>query len=115
MMYNQSSETVVVADPPVTSESILAFGVVWSIFEESIRRFACIITPDDDDQEDPIQEAMITLWKCEPTRWGFENGQAGQSGNRLPADLMGEPGRDPGGQAELVGLRVGPPMPRGGG
>ena len=58
---------------PITAEGILAFGTVWPELAPSIKRFARLITPDRDHQDDLIQEAMIALWNADPTRYDFRD------------------------------------------
>ena len=62
---------LVTAGIPITAENMLLFHVVWPIFEREVKRFARRLTKDKDAREDLIQEAMITLWKCDPARYDF--------------------------------------------
>ena len=54
-----------------TYETMLCLIAHWPMLEESIRRFARIITKDRDQQDDLMQEAMIALWKCDVSRYDF--------------------------------------------
>lgn len=56
---------------PVTTEAMLIFTVVWPSFESSIEKFARRLACHLDDREDLVQEAMITLWMCDPTAYDF--------------------------------------------
>ena len=56
---------------PVTTEAMLIFTVVWPTFERGIEEFARRLACQADDREDLVQEAMITLWKCDPTAYDF--------------------------------------------
>ncbi len=56
---------------PVTTEAMLIFTVVWPSFESRIEAFARRLAHHLDDREDLVQEAMITLWKCDPTAYDF--------------------------------------------
>ena len=55
----------------ITAESMLLFSVVWPTFEPAVEALAYAITPDRDDREDLVQEAMITLWKSNPSCYDF--------------------------------------------
>ena len=56
---------------PVTTEAMLIFTVVWPSFERGIEEFARRLALEVDDREDLVQEAMITLWKSDPTAYDF--------------------------------------------
>ena len=58
---------------PLTTEAMLIFTVVWPSFERGIEAFARRLASDPDDQEDLVQEAMITLWRCDPTAYDFHD------------------------------------------
>ena len=62
-----------VAGLPITADGVLAFDTVWPDLEPSIRRFARRLTPDRDHQEELVQEAMVKLWRVDPTRYDFRN------------------------------------------
>ena len=49
----------------------MAFAHVWPSFERGVAWRARRITDDPDMQKDLIQEAMITLWKADPTRFNL--------------------------------------------
>lgn len=56
-----------------TGREIMAFGAAWARFERSIKFWAFTITRDRDHEDDLVEEAMITLWNADPTRWNFRN------------------------------------------
>ena len=58
-------------DVPVTTEAMLIFTVVWPSFESGIEECARRLACQADDREDLVQEAMIALWKCDPTAYDF--------------------------------------------
>lgn len=70
-MMNLSSIDLASTGVPTTAEEILAFGTVWPELAPSIERFARLITPERDHQQDLIQEAMVALWNADSTRYNF--------------------------------------------
>lgn len=59
-----------------TGDSRLAFERAWPIFERGVRFKARRITKEPHMQKDLIQEAMITLWKADPTRYNLKRRDA---------------------------------------
>lgn len=62
---------------PVTTEAKLIFDLAWPLFEKGIVNYArqlVQLTDDCEDRaEDLVQEAMIVLWKCDPSAYDFLN------------------------------------------
>ena len=56
---------------PVTTEARLLFNLAWPLFESRIERYAWRLSDEHDEREDLVQEAMITLWKCDPSAFDF--------------------------------------------
>ena len=50
-------------------DSRLAVDSAWETFRPSIRACAQQMTKERDEQQDLEQEAMIALWKADPTRY----------------------------------------------
>jgi DNA-directed RNA polymerase specialized sigma24 family protein len=102
-------------DASFTADADLAVGEAWERFEPRMRRRAAQWTDDLDEQDDLVQEALIRLWKVDPTRfdlrdpvavrylrnsmmnrmldvWGREavRGRFRQQGERIRGDVLSE-------------------------
>ena len=56
---------------PVTTEAMLIFSLAWPLFESRVERYARRLSDVRDEREDLVQEAKITLWKCDPSAFDF--------------------------------------------
>ena len=56
-----------------TGDSSRRVTKAWSVMEPSLRRTAERMTPECDEQDDLLQEALIQLWICDPTRFDLRN------------------------------------------
>lgn len=100
---------------PVTTEAKLIFELAWPLFEKGVENYARQLVQDTDDAvdraEDLVQEAMIVLWRCDPTGFDFLNPKdvgylRAAMNNRMralaPPQPEDEPGRKPGMPASHV-------------
>ena len=55
--------------PEFRSNANRAAEGVWPMFAPSLAKFAERLTKDPDEQADLMQEALIKLWKVDPTRF----------------------------------------------
>lgn len=70
---------------PITAQGMLAYSVVWPLFEPAIRRFARLCTDVRAEQEDLIEDAMLRLWYLDPSRYDF---RVPAVFNRMRAELI---------------------------
>jgi DNA-directed RNA polymerase specialized sigma24 family protein len=57
--------------PPFTGDASRAWESAWPLYEPLLTRLAKRLTDDQDQREDLLHEAMIKLWKTDPTRFDF--------------------------------------------
>ena len=55
----------------LAGDAALAVDRVWLRFRPPLRRLARRLTDDRDLRKDLVQEAMISLWDIDPTRFDF--------------------------------------------
>ena len=58
---------------PRTGEARMAFGPAWATVEHEIRHVAKFVARQPADREALVEEAMVTLWNTDPTRFDFRN------------------------------------------
>jgi DNA-directed RNA polymerase specialized sigma24 family protein len=61
------------AGPPFVAKASRAVVGAWRKFEPAVARMAERMTDDQDEREDLVQEAMIALWKADPTRFDLRD------------------------------------------
>jgi DNA-directed RNA polymerase specialized sigma24 family protein len=71
MMWGEIPEGAATA--PFTGDASLAVGSAWPVVAPTVTRFAERLTEDPDDRKDLVQEAMIELWKADPTRYDLRD------------------------------------------
>ena len=99
------------AEIPITAEGCMAFGAVWPKFESSITLFARRLTKDRLYRDDLVQEAMIALWKIDPTRYDFNNEAHLRYMHRVMINRICDVCRAPGGPFQLAGETCGCAQP----
>jgi DNA-directed RNA polymerase specialized sigma24 family protein len=58
---------------PVTGDSRRAVAIAWKRYAPSLKCVARRMTEDRDERRDLLQEAMVALWKADPTRYDFDD------------------------------------------
>jgi DNA-directed RNA polymerase specialized sigma24 family protein len=72
MMRNHLS-LVPAYDASFTGDASRAVGEAWPMFAPALATFAQRLAEDEDDQADLLQEALIELWKIDPTRFDLRH------------------------------------------
>jgi DNA-directed RNA polymerase specialized sigma24 family protein len=61
------------AEPPFTGDASLAVGSTWPMFAPLLTRLAGRSAGDPDEAADLVQEALVHLWRMDPTRYDLRD------------------------------------------